>query len=135
MEGIEAFGRAELQAPRWLECATTVARSMEKSVFAEPPKTKEEVILRPVELPGLPGALSSLNNVELHRLAFFQALEARGDDGAVMTEDIRTAIASEEAKAFCVVEPLYRSAVLSHDFLVSRIKIDFVVVFVHRSRD
>ncbi len=57
---------------------------------------------------GLP-ALGSFHDVELHGLAFLQAAEAGGPDGAVMYEYILTILAADEAVALGVVKPLHCS--------------------------
>jgi hypothetical protein len=63
------------------------------------------------DLVGL-GALGSLDDVELHLIAFFETLVALALDGAVMNEDVGSAVAAEEAVALCVVEPLYGALIL-----------------------
>ena len=53
-----------------------------------------------------------LNDVELDLIALFEALVALALDRAVMNEDVRPAVAAEEAIALCVVEPLHSAFVL-----------------------
>ena len=57
-------------------------------------------------------ALRPLNDVELDLIALFEALIALALDRAVMNEDVRPAVAAEEAVTLCVVEPLYGAFVL-----------------------
>jgi hypothetical protein len=58
------------------------------------------------------GTLCPLDDVELDLIALFEALVALALDGAVVNEDVRPALAAEEAIALCVVEPLYGALVL-----------------------
>jgi len=58
------------------------------------------------------GALCPLDDVELDLITLFEALIALALDRAVMNEDVRPAVAAEEAIALCVVEPLYGAFVL-----------------------
>jgi hypothetical protein len=77
-------------------------------------------LLKPLDLVGL-RAFLPLNNVKLDIIAFFQALVAVDNNGAVMDEDIRAIIAADEAVAFCIVEPFNFAFVLGHreTFLIS----------------
>ena len=60
-------------------------------------------------------ALGSLDDIELDRIAFFEALVPVKLDGAVVDEDVCGAIfTAQEAVALGVVEPLNRSLILSH---------------------
>lgn len=63
------------------------------------------------DLVGL-GTLCSLDDIELHLIAFFEALVSLALDGAVVDEDIGSAVAAEESVALCVVEPFYSALVL-----------------------
>jgi|HubBroStandDraft_2_1064218.scaffolds.fasta_scaffold1495175_1 hypothetical protein len=74
------------------------------------------------DLVGL-GTLCSLDDIELHLIAFFQALVPLALDGAVVDEDVRPALAAEEAVALRVVEPLNCALVLCQwsDSLVFRV--------------
>ena len=56
--------------------------------------------------------LCPLDDVELDLIALFEALIALALDRAVMNEDVRPAVAAEEAVTLCVVEPLYGAFVL-----------------------
>jgi hypothetical protein len=56
----------------------------------------------------------TLNDVELDVVAFLQALVSVALDGAVVDEDIRAFIATDEAISLGVVEPLDFAPVLSH---------------------
>jgi len=58
------------------------------------------------------GTLCPLDDVELDLIALFEALIALALDRAVMNEDVRPAVAAEEAIALCVVEPLHSALVL-----------------------
>src|SRR5262249_58184669 len=53
------------------------------------------------------GALGALDHVELHLLALSERPESLGLDGGMMDEDVRAALARDEAKTLCVVEPLH----------------------------
>ena len=53
--------------------------------------------------------LGSADDAELHRLAFLKAAEALRLDGRKMHKYVLTALPSDEAKAFGVVEPLHCS--------------------------
>ena len=68
----------------------------------------------PGHLIGL-GTFGSLNDIEFHLVAFFEALIPLELNGAVMNEDIGAVFASEEPVPFCVVEPLNCSLVLCQD--------------------
>jgi|SRR5271170_6464517 len=59
-------------------------------------------------------AFAPLDDVELHFVAFFEALVAFALDGTVMDEDIGPTVAAQETVAFSVVEPLDRTFVLCH---------------------
>src|SRR6266436_3952767 len=54
-------------------------------------------------------ALRSLGYVELHCLAFLQALEAAGLNGRKMHENVFARLAADKAVALGVIEPLYCS--------------------------
>jgi hypothetical protein len=71
--------------------------------------------LQRLDVLGLP-ALGSFNNVELHRLAFFQAAKAVRLDRREMHEYIFAILAADESKALGVIEPLHCS--LFHDVAV-----------------
>src|ERR1700730_12759480 len=58
------------------------------------------------------GALASLNDVEFHLVALFEALITLALDGAVVNEDVSPALAAEESVTLCVVEPLYGAFIL-----------------------
>jgi hypothetical protein len=58
------------------------------------------------------GAFAPLDDVEFNLIALFEALIALALDGAVVDEDVRPAVAAEEAVALCVVEPLYGALIL-----------------------
>jgi hypothetical protein len=65
---------------------------------------------------------AALNNVEFNLIAFFETLIALALDGAVMNEDVGSALAAEEAVAFSIVEPLYGAFILcqwSHSLVSS----------------
>src|SRR5579864_3310694 len=49
----------------------------------------------------------ALHNLELHGVAFLEALVAFSGDGAVVDEHVRPVVPSYEPVAFCVVEPLH----------------------------
>lgn len=49
----------------------------------------------------------TLNNFELHRVAFLQAFVAFGIYGAVMNENVRSVVSSNEPVSFSVVKPLH----------------------------
>lgn len=57
---------------------------------------------------GLP-TLGALGDVELHRLAFLQALETARLDSGEMHENVFAILAADKAVAFGVIEPLYCS--------------------------
>jgi hypothetical protein len=57
-------------------------------------------------------ALCPLDDVKLDFITLFQALIPLALDGTIVNEDIGSALAAEEAVAFCVVEPLYGTPVL-----------------------
>jgi hypothetical protein len=70
------------------------------------------------------GTFRSLDDVEFNLVAFFEALIALALNGAVMYEDVRSALTAKEAVTLCVVEPLYCALILcqwSHS-LVSRLR-------------
>jgi hypothetical protein len=50
---------------------------------------------------------AALNNVEFNLIAFFETLIALALDGAVMNEDVGSALAAEKAVTFSIVEQLY----------------------------
>src|SRR3990170_3245787 len=52
-------------------------------------------------------ALLAVDDVELHLLTFLQVAEAVGLDGAVVDEDVLTALHGDEAVALLRVEPLH----------------------------
>src|SRR3954453_4809761 len=54
-------------------------------------------------------AFLALGDLELDPLAFFEALVAVGLDGAVVNEDVTTAVYGDEAVALLGVEPLDRA--------------------------
>src|SRR5262249_25423986 len=54
-------------------------------------------------------ALGSLDDVELHRLAFLQAAEALVLNGGVVNEHVLAVLAADETIAFGVIEPLHCS--------------------------
>src|SRR6266481_1149516 len=58
------------------------------------------------------GTLAALDDVEFNLITLFEALVALALDGAVVNEDVRPAVAAEEAIALCVVKPLYGAFVL-----------------------
>jgi hypothetical protein len=74
------------------------------------------------DLVGL-GTLCSLDDIELHLIAFLQALVSFALNGAVVDEHVCPALAAEETVAFCVVEPLNCALVLCQwsDSLVFRV--------------
>src|SRR5215467_15747115 len=49
----------------------------------------------------------TLNNFELYRVAFLQAFVAFGIDRAVMNENVRSVVSSNEPVSFSVVKPLH----------------------------
>src|SRR5215467_9644917 len=49
----------------------------------------------------------TLNNFELYRVAFLQAFVAFGINGAVMNENVRSVVSSNEPVSFSVVKPLH----------------------------
>lgn len=49
----------------------------------------------------------ALHDLELHLVAFLQALVAFGFYGAVVNENIRTVFLSDESEALCIVEPFH----------------------------
>src|SRR5690348_9746157 len=51
----------------------------------------------------------ALHNLELHRIAFLQALIAFAADGAVVNEHIGSVVPSDEPVSFGVIEPLHSS--------------------------
>ncbi len=54
-------------------------------------------------------ALGALGDIELHRLAFLQALETARLDGREMHENVFARLAADKAVALGVIEPLYCS--------------------------
>ena len=54
-------------------------------------------------------AFWSLGHFELHYLAFLQASEAASLNGREMHENVIARLTADEAVAFGVIEPLYRS--------------------------
>ncbi len=74
------------------------------------------------DLVGL-GTLCSLDDIELHLIAFFQALVSLALDGTVVDEHVCPAVAAEEAVPLCVVEPLNCALILCQwsDSLVFRV--------------
>jgi hypothetical protein len=54
-------------------------------------------------------ALGPLHHVELHCLAFLQALEAARIDRGVVNEHVLTILTADEAKPLGIVEPLHCS--------------------------
>src|SRR5271165_1400708 len=52
------------------------------------------------------GAFLPLHNLNLHCIAFLQALVALGSDRAVMDKDVRATLSSEEPVSFRIVKPL-----------------------------
>src|SRR5579871_962945 len=52
-------------------------------------------------------ALGSLDDIELHGLAFLEAAEAVGLDGREVHEHILATLPGDKAIAFCVIEPLH----------------------------
>ncbi len=61
--------------------------------------------------------LGPLHHIELHGLAFLQALEALGVDRRVVHEDVFAVLTRDEAEALRVIEPLHST--LFHFDLVS----------------
>src|SRR5262245_26327492 len=59
-------------------------------------------------------AFLSLNDFELHVIALGERLEAAALDCAVVHENVRPALARDEAEPLRVVEPLYRTGDASH---------------------
>ena len=57
-------------------------------------------------------ALGSLDDVELDLIALFEALVPLALNGAVVNEDVRPAVAAEEAVSLCVVKPFYGAFIL-----------------------
>jgi len=57
-------------------------------------------------------SLGALDDVKFNLIPFFQTLIAVALDGTIVYEDICPAVATEKAKAFRVVEPLYRTLIL-----------------------
>lgn len=60
------------------------------------------------------GTFGAFNDVEFDFVAFFEALVTFALNGAVVNEDVGSAITAEEPIAFCIVEPLYGAFILSH---------------------
>ena len=60
---------------------------------------------RPFDVAGL-RALRSVNDFELHRLAFLERTEPGARDGRVVDEDVTTALALDKPVTLGVVEPL-----------------------------
>ncbi len=54
-------------------------------------------------------ALGSIDDLELHLVAFLQSLVALRNNAAVVNKNVGTTIASDEPKPFSVVEPLDRA--------------------------
>ena len=59
-------------------------------------------------------ALLALHDLKLYLVTLLQAFIAFGTDGAVMDENIRSVVATDEPEAFGVVKPLYCSFNTSH---------------------
>ena len=59
-------------------------------------------------------AFGAFDDVEFDFVAFFEALVTFALNGAVVNEDVGSAITAEESIAFCIVEPLYGAFILSH---------------------
>jgi hypothetical protein len=60
------------------------------------------------------GSFLSLYDFELHFVPFGERLEAGSTDGAEMDENVRASLSRNEAKAFGVIEPLYRTSYPCH---------------------
>jgi len=54
-------------------------------------------------------ALGALGDIELHGLAFLQALETAGLDGGEMHENVFASLTADKTVALGVIEPLYCS--------------------------
>jgi hypothetical protein len=59
-------------------------------------------------------AFLSLNDLELYLIAFGQRLEAAALNGAIVYENVRSALTGNEAKPLRVVEPLHGAGDASH---------------------
>lgn len=66
------------------------------------------------DLVGL-GALLPLDNIEFHLVTFLQTFVPIDLDGAVMHEDVRAVVPSDEAVPFRIIEPFDFTCVLSHE--------------------
>lgn len=60
-------------------------------------------------------ALLSLDNVEFHLVTFLQTFVPIDLDGAVVHEDVRAVVPSDESVPFRIVEPFDFTCVLSHE--------------------
>jgi hypothetical protein len=60
----------------------------------------------------------ALHNLELHRVAFLQALVAFAGDGAVVNEHIGSIVPSNEPISFGIIEPLHSSFQSIHVLLL-----------------
>jgi len=59
----------------------------------------------------------SLHDIELDFVTLLQAFVTVNLNGAVMNEDIRSVISSDETVSLCVVKPLDLALMLSHELL------------------
>src|SRR3974390_1771826 len=54
-------------------------------------------------------SLLTINDFELHCVAFLQALVALGNQGAIVHKHVRSVLPADEAESLRIVEPLYGS--------------------------
>lgn len=60
-------------------------------------------------------AFLSLDNIELHLVAFLQTFVPIDLDGAVVHENVRSVVPSDESVPFRIVEPFDFASILSHE--------------------
>src|ERR1041385_206068 len=93
----------------------------EKAAYAWPPSTNFLAALQHLHVLCLP-PLRAFDDVELHRLAFFQTAETIRLNSREVNEHIFSIFAGNKAIAFRVIEPLHCALFhVIHAFLVSEI--------------